>query len=304
MFHIVSRAFSYFHQRGFYWFSYLRLDTRSHRLWMLHCGLRLAGLSPESGFLGTVVKPTLGVFVFPPLSFCGGVFGSKLPKQSSQTKLPSYPHGARLGYQITPPLFVTKGKRRPGRSLHLDVFVRTLLIRFLTRLWGQPVIVCLMRNLQLRLTDQELIFLFLQNQRIFVRMPGAVSTPRQLQSYAWRYGAVTLYLSVALRDPALLVMWLQNRLQHLTLFQHRRFFRTLVVSLRTAVLAPTCRFQLQGLYLQVTGKISVTGNAMSRTYLCRVGSQGNSNLTLRAATSFTLVRTKTGCLGLWLSFFF
>lgn len=86
-------------------------------------------------------------------------------------------------------------------------------------------------------------------------------------------------------------------MQTMSLFQHQRFFRTLAVTLRSAVISPLFRYRLSGLKIQVTGKISVTGNAMSRTYFLRSGIQGNAALSLRLAQGFTIVRTRTGCLG-------
>jgi hypothetical protein len=115
---------------------------------------------------------------------------------------------------------------------------------------------------------------------------------------------MVLYLAVRFRDPYLLINWMQQRLTHVSLFQHRRFFRTLALTLRGAVTTPTLAWRLRGLRLQVTGKLSVTGNAMSRTYFVRAGSQGNANLSLHLAQGFTLVRTHTGCLGVWLGFYF
>ncbi len=91
---------------------------------------------------------------------------------------------------------------------------------------------------------------------------------------------------------------MQDRLRKVTLFQHRRFFRTLAVTLRTAVASPTLRYHLRGVRLQVTGKISVTGNSMSRTYLLRSGVLASGSLGYKLAQRFTLVRTRTGCLGL------
>lgn len=185
-----------------------------------------------------------------------------------------------------------------------DALLQKLFSRFLTQLWGQPGVLVFIRNLQLRLSIEELAFLFVQNHRIFARMPASLYTVRQVQNYVWRYGAVALFLAVSLRDPTLLVSWMQSRIRKITLFQHQRFFRTLALTLKAAVLAPMGRYRLQGVRVQVTGKISVTGNAMSRTYLMRVGQQGNSSLCERVAQCFTIVRTRTGCLGVWLGFFF
>jgi hypothetical protein len=109
---------------------------------------------------------------------------------------------------------------------------------------------------------------------------------------------------VLLRDPQLLVSWLQARLPQFSLFQHRSFFRLFAVLLRSAVLYPAYRFHLRGFYLYLVGKISVTGNARSRSFCMRAGQPGGANLQLRLVEAFTLVRTNTGCLGLTLRFTF
>jgi hypothetical protein len=193
--------------------------------------------------------------------------------------------------------------RVTSRVLH-GVLVRRLLFRFLTHIVGGSLYILISRNLQRRLSLQELVFIGLQTQRIFARMPVSASTARRISSYPWRFGGTALYISVAIKDPHLLVSWLQDRLRTMTLFQHRRFFRTLAVTLKTSVLAPVWRYRLSGLRLTLLGKISVTGNAMTRTYSVSCGTQGNSALNIRTAQAFTLVRTRTGCLGLHLGFYF
>jgi len=88
------------------------------------------------------------------------------------------------------------------------------------------------------------------------------------------------------------------------LFAHKKFLRLLGSFLRTYVsLAPSPSTVL-GFHLVTTGKISVTGNAMSRTMLVRYGKAGVNNLSYRASSSFALIRTKTGCLGLNLVFYY
>lgn len=157
---------------------------------MLKCGLWLAKISTDfCSFKRTTARLTYPVLL-------GGepVFSFLVPRWvhifnaasrvCRSTVVSSFSLDAGLGAGLRPLPATTRKRRRQRGTLHLDTFVRTLLVRFLTRLWGQPVLVSLMRNLQLRLADQELVFLFLQNQRIFIRMPGAVNTPRLLQTYA------------------------------------------------------------------------------------------------------------------------
>lgn len=88
----------------------------------------------------------------------------------------------------------------------------------------------------------------------------------------------------------------------MTLFAHRRFFR--LVGLLLTSLASGPHPLVQGVNMYLVGKISVTGNAMSRAQYARTGCGGNNNLRVQVAQAFTLVRTSTGCLGLTLSLYY
>lgn len=88
----------------------------------------------------------------------------------------------------------------------------------------------------------------------------------------------------------------------MSLFSHRRFFRLVGIFLATLTYGRVPA--LQGIALYLVGKISVTGNAMSRAQHLRVGVGGNANLQTQAAPTFTLIRTNTGCLGLSLTFYY
>jgi hypothetical protein len=88
------------------------------------------------------------------------------------------------------------------------------------------------------------------------------------------------------------------------MFAHLRFFRILGLVLKSTILPSFGKHRLKGFSFYLVGKISVTGNAMSRAYRSFAGKRGNSNLALRLATGFNIIRTPTGCLGFTLSFFF
>lgn len=88
----------------------------------------------------------------------------------------------------------------------------------------------------------------------------------------------------------------------MSLFNHRRFFRLLGIFSSTLLSASApivC-----GVNMYLVGKISVTGNAMSRAQLVQRGRGGPANTQTQAASSFTLVRTNTGCLGFSLTFYY
>jgi hypothetical protein len=81
------------------------------------------------------------------------------------------------------------------------------------------------------------------------------------------------------------------------LFKHRRFIRRFIVMCKKAILADF--YPLLGLRFFVAGKINVTGNARKRAMGYRYGLTSMSRLFINAYGSWEIVRTKTGCLGLF-----
>jgi len=102
----------------------------------------------------------------------------------------------------------------------------------------------------------------------------------------------------------LLINWLRDRLRFMSMFSHLRFFRVLGLILKLTTKDTFGSYRLRGFSFYLAGKISVTGNAMSRSYRSFSGKRSNSSLALRLASQFFLVRTPTGCLGFTLSYFF
>ena len=122
--------------------------------------------------------------------------------------------------------------------------------------------------------------------------------------HPWHGGAKTLVSAVYGRDPFLLTQWARIRMGHMRLFAHRRFLRLLATFLRPYVSLTPQEGKILGFNLVVTGKISVTGNAMSRTMHVRHGKASINNLRHHALSAFALIRTRTGCLGFNLTFLF
>jgi len=132
------------------------------------------------------------------------------------------------------------------------------------------------------------------------RSKATISAP----SHPWYGGSKIIVGAVCSRDPFLLAQWAKKRMSRMRLFAHKRFLRLLGSFLRGYVNLKPAPTRILGFNLVTTGKISVTGNAMSRTMLTRFGKAGINNLSYRASSSFALIKTKTGCLGLNLVFYF
>lgn len=90
----------------------------------------------------------------------------------------------RLKFLVKP-----KSKQRDRRWLRrhtrvrFSLILRRLVVRMLHSLTGSSVCLLLCRNLQRRLSSRELAYVWLQSQRIFLRMPADLSSFRRMQGY-------------------------------------------------------------------------------------------------------------------------
>lgn len=184
-----------------------------------------------------------------------------------------------------------------------DAIFRQLLYRYATNLLGSSLSLIINKNLAWNLTIYELGQVWLLAQRLFSLMPVSPFAYKN-KTYPWKFGGISIYQAIKLKDPHLLLEWLRGRLFYMNLFTHQNYFRNLGSILKEAVLAPRGKYHLRGFQLYIVGKISVTGNARSRTYYAQAGQFSSSNLKLRLTSKFLIIRTKTGCLGLSIKFLF
>lgn len=184
------------------------------------------------------------------------------------------------------------------RRFREDAMFRNVLLRWLNHWLGSSISLIIDRSLHYRLTISQLAALSLLDFRISQYVSNGDITKLGL----WTAGPNLILMSSLTRDPELLISWLRIKLPRMTLFAHRRFFRLLGVLLTTLTVGRHAT--MAGVNMYLVGKISVTGNAMSRSQLTHNGVGGNSNLKAQVVSGFTLVYTNTGCLGLTISYFY
>lgn len=109
--------------------------------------------------------------------------------------------------------------------------------------------------------------------------------------------STALFFSILRKNPSIFLEGLSLFLAGVGLFKHRRFIRRFIILCKKAILADF--YPLLGLRFFVAGKISVTGNARKRAMGYRCGWVSMSRLFINAYGSWEIVRTKTGCLGLF-----
>jgi len=113
-----------------------------------------------------------------------------------------------------------------------------------------------------------------------------------------------LCLSLRYKDPTLLSNWMRGMLYRMSFWKYRLLFRYLKFLLRYLFFPYFRELGFKGLKLRLKGKISVAGNARTRTLRYAIGETSYSQFNHRVVSDFSTLNTFTGVLGfrIWLFF--
>ena len=113
-----------------------------------------------------------------------------------------------------------------------------------------------------------------------------------------------IYMSLKLKDPYLLSNWLTKLFQKISFWKFRTLMRYIKYSLRHFFLAKFSELNMKGVKMQLSGKISVAGNARTRTVRHKTGQTGNSTLNNKTLTILSCIPSFTGVQGfkIWFTF--
>jgi hypothetical protein len=113
-----------------------------------------------------------------------------------------------------------------------------------------------------------------------------------------------MYLSLKLKDPHLMSNWMVTTMQKVSFWKHKTFLRYIKYVMRYFFWVIFREINMKGIKFQLKGKISVAGNARTRTVLHTVGFTSHSTLHNKILYNLNLIRTFTGVLGLklWIVF--
>lgn len=204
-----------------------------------------------------------------------------------------------ISASLTKGSFFFKNSRTPTSVfVKEDALLRHVLLRFLETWLGCAANVIVYRNATHYIPQYALVVYKLLHARIVQFVPNASIFGLGM----WDLVSEALVCSAFFREPTLLISWLNFKLKRINAFSHRKFFRMLGLFLSSLFKGETPL--LTGVTLYVVGKISVTGNAMSRSQFAKYGTGGYSNLKTQVYKGFTLVRTDTGCLGLTIHYYY
>ena len=227
----------------------------------------------------------------------------KLIKKNLQAAFPNQKHIFSnvlcANLSGTPKLFLNlKNTKAVKLQTNFLCWYNFLLIRFLQHTTGLKVSLMFNPYLHksLSLTERAQLDLWTQRVKGFQRIIGPkISLKESLQ---------VTYLSLKLKDPSLLSSWLSRTIHKVSFWKYRAFFRYLKFLLQNLFLPSFPSLGMKGVKLKLKGKVSVAGNARTRSIYYRVGSTGQSTFSSKVLHNLTFFYTFTGILGLQIWFYF
>jgi hypothetical protein len=113
-----------------------------------------------------------------------------------------------------------------------------------------------------------------------------------------------LHLALRFRDPAFLSHWMKTMLYRMSFWKYRLLFRYVKFTMRYLFWPHFEELGFKGLKFILRGKISVAGNARTRTLVYTIGETSHAKVNNRVLSEFTTVNSFTGVMGFLVSFYF
>lgn len=113
-----------------------------------------------------------------------------------------------------------------------------------------------------------------------------------------------LTLALRFRDPAFLSHWMKTMLYRMSFWKYRLLFRYVKFTMRYLFFPYFADLGFKGLKFVLRGKISVAGNARTRTLVYAIGETSHAKVNNRVLSEFTTINSFTGVMGFLVSFYF
>lgn len=183
-------------------------------------------------------------------------------------------------------------------SPNVTMWYYNTIIRFIEHCSGKKVYLKLNPFIENSLTFKDLARSAIWAQRIvgFQKTLG----PRMFLHESLKI----MHVAIRYRDPTFLSNWIRAMLKRTNFYKFRPLFRYMryVFTNLFQVYFPELGFK--GIKLKLKGKISVAGNARTRTLFYRVGQTSHSTFDNRVVYDLSYVNTFTGVLGFQLWFYY
>lgn len=173
-----------------------------------------------------------------------------------------------------------------------------MLVRFMSNCTGRRVYLKLNPHIENSLTFEDHVQCLIWEGRVhgFQKILG----PKIFIEESLRI----ILIALKYKDPTFLINWIRTMLYRMSFWKYRTLFRYLKFVIRDLFEPNFAKFGLRGFKVRLKGKISVAGNARTRTLMMRIGQTSHSKFNNKVAHSFTLVNSFTGVMGfnLWIFF--
>lgn len=183
-------------------------------------------------------------------------------------------------------------------SINISFWLNKTLIQFIESCSGRKTLLFLGPFLESLLTFEDRAQLFLWQDRVagFKRLLGhRIFVNEALE---------VVLIAIRLRDPVFLANWMRGMLQRMSFWKYRLLFRFIKFIFKEVYHESFKSLGFRGVKLQLKGKISVAGNARTRTLLMYVGDTSHTTLDNRVAYDLSYINTFTGVLGFRIWFFY
>jgi hypothetical protein len=113
-----------------------------------------------------------------------------------------------------------------------------------------------------------------------------------------------IYLALKLKDPYFLSNWMVSTMYKISFWKYKTFLRYIKYVLRYFFWVIFKDLKIKGIKFQLKGKVSVAGNARTRTVFQNVGYTSHTTFNNKILYNLNLVRSFTGVMGLklWIVF--
>ena len=172
------------------------------------------------------------------------------------------------------------------------------LVRFLEFCSGKKVFIKFFNFLinNLTFTEKAQCLLWAQKVKYFRKVLG----PRLFLNESLQL----MYLSLKLKDPFIFTNWMISTMYKISFWKYKTFLRYIKYVLRYFFWVIFKDLKIKGVKFQLKGKISVAGNARTRTVFHNVGFTSHTTFNNKILYNLNLVRSFTGVMSLklWIVF--
>ena len=258
-------------------------------------------------------------FVFNPYIFKTLIFSSQTPLTRNFINF----LGKKFYSEFNNVFFFDRKISRPLNNLFADksfsFFIKKRLLRIINKIKYKSTTTPWFFQLMVR------FFIFCTGKRVLLKLTpfisGALSFTEQAHCLKWalkvrKYQKLLgsslfltesfqiIYLTFKLKDPYILANWLTKILLRISFWKSRVLLSYLKYLIKHFFLSRFEELHVKGIKLQLSGKVSVAGNARTRTLRFKLGWTGQSKFENRVLTTLNLLSTFTGAQGLKIWLFF